>query len=86
VESNTTKNGDEKKKVFQRKEISVQVQRFMALTPEAKINFIFQLRIFLSSIRAPCLMVLGYLIDCQRSFKVLERIESVLKIIYFHIS
>jgi hypothetical protein len=32
------------------------------------------------------LLVLGYFIDCQGPFKVVERIESVLKIIYFHIS
>jgi hypothetical protein len=35
---------------------------------------------------ALCLLVLGYLIDCQGPFRVVERIESVLKIIYFHVS
>jgi hypothetical protein len=46
---------------------------------EVEMNFICQFWIFLLSRRAQCLPVLGYLIDCPWPFKILGRIELVLK-------
>jgi hypothetical protein len=57
----------------------------MAWVSEVEINFICQFWIFLFSRRAPCLPVLGYLTDCPWPFKVLQRIELVLKTNCFYI-
>jgi hypothetical protein len=50
----------------------------MAWISEVKINFICQFQLYFFRM-APCVPVLGYLTDCPWPFKILERIELVLK-------
>jgi hypothetical protein len=56
------------------------------LNAKVEINSICQLQISLFSGGVPCLLALGYLIDCLLLSKISKRIELVLKIIWFHIS
>jgi hypothetical protein len=64
----------------------VQTLKFIPWILDVENTSICQLQIFLSSRMPPCLLVLGYLIDCLRQFKVSERIVFVLKIIWFRTS